>query len=155
MAEVFFYHLTRSTLEQALPDLLGKVRANNWRALVRGADIARLKALDAHLWRFAEEAFLPHGLANGPHDSDQPILLTDQTSNANSADLLVLVNSAKTNIAEAQSFTRVCLMFDGNNADELTSARADWKSITDAGIAAQYWAQEDGRWVKKAEKSAV
>ena len=33
MAEVFFYHLTTSPLEQALPDLLEKVRGNNWRAL--------------------------------------------------------------------------------------------------------------------------
>jgi len=30
----------------------------------------------------------------------------------------------------------------------------DWKALTDGGIAAQYWAQEDGSWVKKAEKSA-
>ena len=26
------------------------------------------------------------------------------------------------------------------------------KALTDAGAAAQYWAQDDGRWVMKAEK---
>ena len=34
--------------------------------------------------------------------------------------------------------------------DALAHARTQWKSLTEAGVAAQYWAQDDGRWVKKA-----
>ncbi|MEM7720517.1 MAG: DNA polymerase III subunit chi, partial [Pseudomonadota bacterium] len=33
-------------------------------------------------------------------------------------------------------------------------ARTQWRSLTEAGITAQYWAEEAGRWVKKAESSA-
>ncbi len=154
MAEVFFYHLTTSPLEQALPDLLEKVRGNAWRALIRGTDQNRLSRLDEHLWQYRDDGFLAHGLAGGEHDADQPILLTTGTDNTNNAEILLLAHGAKTDAAEAGTFTRVCLMFDGNNPDELTAARADWKALTDAGIAAQYWAQENGRWTKKAEKSA-
>ncbi|MCW8843703.1 MAG: DNA polymerase III subunit chi, partial [Rhodobacteraceae bacterium] len=32
--------------------------------------------------------------------------------------------------------------------------RGQWKSLTDAGCAAQYWSEESGRWEKKAEKAA-
>ena len=35
MAEVLFYHLTESTLEDALPGLLEKSLQRGWRALVR------------------------------------------------------------------------------------------------------------------------
>ena len=29
-------------------------------------------------------------------------------------------------------------------------ARAKWKSVSDAGVTAQYWSQESGNWQKKA-----
>ena len=153
MAEVYFYHLTSSPLEQALPDLLEKVRANTWRALIRSTDQNRLNKLDTHLWQYRDDNFLAHGLAGGDHDADQPILLTTEAANANNAEILLLTHQAKTEATEVANFTRVCLMFDGNNPDELTAARSDWKTLTDAGIPAQYWAQENGRWTKKAEKT--
>ena len=88
MAEVYFYHLTSSPLEQALPDLLEKVRGNNWRALIRSTDQTRLTKLDTHLWQYRENAFMPHGLAGGDHDADQPILLTTGTENTNNSEIL-------------------------------------------------------------------
>jgi DNA polymerase-3 subunit chi len=30
-------------------------------------------------------------------------------------------------------------------------ARDQWRGLTRAGIAAQYWSEESGSWVKKAE----
>jgi DNA polymerase-3 subunit chi len=153
MAEIYFYHLTSSPLEQALPDLLEKVRANAWRALIRGTNAARLMHLDQHLWQYRDDNFLAHGMAGGDYDADQPILLTTDIKNSNNSEILLLTNQAKTDATEVARFTRVCLMFDGNNPDELTSARTDWKSLTEAGIPAQYWAQENGRWTKKAEKT--
>ncbi|MEM1101745.1 MAG: DNA polymerase III subunit chi, partial [Pseudomonadota bacterium] len=35
--------------------------------------------------------------------------------------------------------------------DAVARARVQWKALTGAGVAAQYWAQEDGRWTMKAE----
>ena len=61
MTEVYFYHLTSSPLEQALPDLLEKVSAKKWRALIRGADEKSLEALDVHLWQYRNDNFLAHG----------------------------------------------------------------------------------------------
>ncbi|MCP5072176.1 MAG: DNA polymerase III subunit chi [Rhodobacteraceae bacterium] len=155
MAEVYFYHLTSSPLEQALPELLERVLSRDWRALVRGADKGRLKWLDDRLWLWRDEGFLPHGQTGGEHDSNQPVLLTAAVENRNLADVLLLIDGAKTDAAEVAEFTRVCLMFDGNNTDAVDAARGDWKTLTDAGIAAQYWAQDDGRWVKKSEKPAT
>lgn len=153
MAEVYFYHLTSSQLEQALPELLEKVSANKWRALIRGTDENLLKRLDAHLWQYRDDNFLAHGKAGGNHDPDQPILLTTNIENVNNAEILLLTHQAKIDPTEVAKYTRVCLIFNGMDPQELNSARSNWKNLTDAGIPAQYWAQENGRWAKKAEKA--
>ena len=154
MPEIFFYHLTRSPVEQVLPDLLERVLSRKWRAVVRAVDTRRLEFLEKKLWASRDDGFLPNGLAGGPHDSAQPVLLTTGNENANLADVLLLVDGARTTSEECQNYERVCLLFDGNNEDTVAAARQDWKDLTDAGIPAQYWAQDDGSWVKKAEKTA-
>mgnify|MGYP000971257087 CR=1 FL=1 len=44
--EVWFYHLERTGLDQALPELLEKTLARGWRALVRAQDKDRIEHLD-------------------------------------------------------------------------------------------------------------
>ena len=53
--------------------------------LVRGTDAGRLDWLDQKLWAGGDDAFLPHGLAGGPHDALQPILLTSGPETPNGA----------------------------------------------------------------------
>jgi DNA polymerase III subunit chi len=151
MTEVYFYHLTSSRLEQALSKLLEKVRASKWRALIRSINTGSLDRLDAHLWQYSEDNFLAHGKSGGDYDKDQPILLTTDFDNTNNAEILFLMDQAKTDPTEVAKFTRVCLIFDGMDPEELNSARIEWKNCSQAGIPAQYWAQDDGRWIKKAE----
>ena len=55
---------------------------------------------------------------------------------------------------EVQALERVCVIFDGNDPAALDIARGQWKALTDAGCAAQYWSEESGRWEKKAERGA-
>ena len=52
MAEVLFYHMTESRLEEALPDLLEKCLARGWRVVVQSTSPERADALDAHLWTY-------------------------------------------------------------------------------------------------------
>ncbi|HEV7416938.1 MAG TPA: DNA polymerase III subunit chi, partial [Tianweitania sediminis] len=50
MTEVLFYHLSESTLEEALPALLERSTARGWRVVVQAGSEERRDALDAHLW---------------------------------------------------------------------------------------------------------
>ena len=52
---------------------------------------------------------------------------------------------------EVEALERVCILFDGADQVALERARNQWRDLTKAGVAAQYWAEEGGRWVKKAE----
>ena len=49
MAETFFYHLERKSLDDVLPGLLERTREREWKALVRVGSAERMAALDAHL----------------------------------------------------------------------------------------------------------
>ena len=152
MGAVYFYHLTRQPLEHTLPVLLGKARGAGWRVAVRGRDAARMAWLDERLWTGSDDSFLPHGVAGGPHDAGQPILLTTGTEAANTPDCLMAVDGADVAAAEVTALQRVCILFDGNDPDALQMARGQWKALTDAGCSAQYWSEESGRWEKKTER---
>lgn len=150
MGAVYFYHLTETPLETTLPMLLSKAQGQGWRILVRGTDMGLLERLDNVLWQGPVDSFTPHGLAGGPHDADQPILLGTSTPSQGFA-CMMSVGGADVSSAEAQALERTCILFDGHDGDALDHARGQWKSLTKDGVSAQYWAQEDGRWTKKAE----
>lgn len=152
MGAAYFYQLTHAPLEVVLPMLLEKSVAAGWRVMVRGSDDNRMKWLDEKLWLGREDGFLPHGLAGGPHDAAQPILLTTAAEGANDPSCILAVDGADVTADQVQKMQRVSILFDGNDEVALNHARAQWKQLTEAGCSAQYWSQESGNWEKKAER---
>ncbi|MCX8508179.1 MAG: DNA polymerase III subunit chi [Rhodobacteraceae bacterium] len=154
MGAVYFYHLTRSALDQALSMLLDRALGAGWRVAVRGQAAARLDWLDQRLWLGPEEGFLPHGLAGGPQDASQPVLLTTGALPDGCA-CLMAVDGAEVTAAEVAETERCCILFDGNDPAAVARARQQWKMLTGAGLAALYWSEESGRWQKKAESAGA
>lgn len=151
MSEVFFYHLTRSRPADTLSLLLEKSLAAGWRVLVRGTDPDRLAALDDRLWLQPEDGFLPHGMAGGDRDADQPILLTLGTDGPAGRQAVVSVDGAQIAADEVAQIARGMILFDGQDAAALAHARTQWRALTGAGIKAKYWSEETGKWQMKAE----
>lgn len=150
-----FFHLMQSAPADTLAVNAPRALGQGWRVLVRGTDAATLERLDSDLWtRGGDESFLPHGLAGGTHDADQPILLGTGDA-VNGAKVLALIDGAGATDAEIASMERVWVLFDGNDSARLQAARLQWKAMTAAGHAAQYWSEESGRWEKKAESPAA
>ncbi|HQU12196.1 MAG TPA: DNA polymerase III subunit chi [Acidiphilium sp.] len=148
MAQLGFYHLTRTGLEAALPALLARTLAAGARAVVRGTDPARIEALDAALWRAPGVDWLPHGTAAMGHGAHQPIWLTTGEDVPNGARFLFLVDGAT---AALDRFERVFDLFDGNDPDAVAAARARWKAARAEGHALTYWQQGESGWIKQAE----
>jgi len=151
MSEVFFYHMTHTPLEQTLPVILGRSLEAGWRVVVRGRSPDHLTWLDERLWLGDEAGFLPHGLAGGPHDAAQPVLLTTDAALPEGVQALMSVDGAEVTAEEVAGLTRASILFDGNDPDAVAQARTQWTAITGAGVKAKYWSQESGRWEMKAE----
>lgn len=153
-ATTLFYHLTRKGLDETLTTILNRALAQGWRVMVRSPDMALTEHLDAKLWLGPDDSFLPHGMAGGSHDSLQPVLLGSGPI-TNDAQGLVLLAGAQATEAEAATLDRIWLIFDGADPAALQAARQEWTRMTHWGLAAQYWSDETGTWVKKTEKPAA
>lgn len=151
MGLVMFYHLTRSAPEDTARPLLRRALAQGWRVMIRGTDEAGMKRLDERLWLGPEDEFLPHGLAGGDRDGEQPVLIGPGPI-GNAAQALMLLDGAAPLDNEVAAMDRTFVLFDGNDDAALAVARDRWKSLTAAGHPAQYWSEETGKWEKKAEK---
>jgi DNA polymerase-3 subunit chi len=146
--EVWFYHLERTGLEQALPELLEKTLQRGWKALVRVREAERLQHLDGWLWSYRDESFLPHAPDDEPGAARQPILLTTGFDNANGADALFLVDGAEP--GELSGYARCVVLFDGADQAQLAVARAQWSAVKATGVQASYWKQQARGWEKQA-----
>ena len=153
MSEVYFYHLTRQRVGQALRPLLGKCLANGWRVVIRGREQAEMQQLDDALWQGPAEEFLPHGLAGTAQEDDQPVVLALEGHEA-PYDCLICIGGSSVTADEVLSSRRVCILFQDDNSAHMQTARAQWKSLTEAGIAAKYWSQAQGNWALQAENTA-
>ncbi len=146
--EISFYHLTRTTLEAALPQMLEKTLERGQRAVVRAGSAERVEALNGWLWTYKDRGFLPHGSTKDGHPTLQPIWLTDKDERPNEAHVLFLTDGATSERPE--EFERCAVLFDGNDEAALAAARAQWQGFKDAGHELTYWQQTDqGRWEKK------
>jgi DNA polymerase-3 subunit chi len=148
MAEIGFYHLTRTSADQALPPLLGRTLAAGQRAVVICGSPEHVAALDAALWLCPEPDWLPHGsVATGAADL-QPIWLTTEDAAPNAARFLFLIDGADSQ--HLDQFDRVFDLFDGNDEAALGAARQRWRAAKEAGHTLAYWQQGPRGWEKKA-----
>jgi len=151
MTEILFYHLQGQKLEGVLPALLEKSLERGWRAIVQGASEERIEALDAHLWTYRDDGFMPHGTWREAEAAEQPVLLTLTDSNPNGANVRFLIEGAPVPV-DAESYQRIVLLFDGEDEDAVTAARGRWTEAKAKGFEATYWQPDaNGRWVKRPE----
>jgi DNA polymerase-3 subunit chi len=146
VTEIGFYHLTRTGLLKALPQLLARTLAARQRALVLCRSPERVGELDRALWE-AAEPWLPHGT---PADGDadlQPIWISTEPEAANQAKFLFLVDGNTD--ASLGDFERVFDLFDGNDQQAVAAARDRWRLAKSAGHTLTYWQQGARGWEKK------
>src|SRR3954451_15667894 len=138
MTEILFYHLQRQPIEKVLPQLLEKSVERGWRVVVQGSSDERVDALDAHLWTYRDANFLAHGTYRENEAAMQPVLLTVNEDNPNRATVRFLIDGAPVP-DDAASYQRIVLLFDGEDDEAVTAARARWSEAKAKGFEATYW----------------
>jgi DNA polymerase-3 subunit chi len=149
MTEVYFYHLHGQPLERVLPNLLERSLERGWTIVVQAGSDERVEALDAHLWTYRPDGFLPHGTWRESEAAAQPVLLTVHDHNPNNANVRFLIDGVALP-GDAAAYQRIVLLFDGEDPDAVATARARWSEAKQAGFDVAYWQpDEQGRWQRK------
>jgi DNA polymerase-3 subunit chi len=117
--------------------------------VVQAPSEERIDALDAHLWTFRDESFLPHGTWRQGEAGEQPILLTVNADNPNGASVRFVVDGAELP-PDARAYERIVVLFDGDDPDAVAAARERWTRSKAEGFEVTYWQADDrGRWQRK------
>src|SRR5262249_262713 len=133
MTEVLFYHLQGQPIEKVLPNLLERSLERGWRVIVQASSDDRVDALDAHLWTFSDDSFLPHGTDREANAAEQPVLLTANDDNPNGATVRFLIDGAPLP-AEASSYQRLVLPFDGGDREAVAAGTGPWTARHGRGV---------------------
>ena len=148
MTDISFYHLERSTLEIALPELLEKTLEAEKRALVLARSDAQIESLSDELWAYKPESWLPHGTPKDGFADQQPVWLTTLDQNENSSSFLFLTNGATSDNIDL--YQRCFELFDGTDPDSLAAARQRWKVYKKCDHKLSYFQQNaSSGWSKK------
>ena len=128
---------------------LEKTLAADKRALVLAGSEARVEGLCQALWSYDPASWLPHGTRKDGKPEDQPVWISTEMENFNSATFLFLTDGATSDRMDA--YERAFELFDGNDDAAVQAARERWKVYKDAGHDLAYWQQSpEGKWEKKA-----
>ena len=142
---VDFYQLAETPSEQVIASLAEKLLASGGRLIVVADDEIFLSRLDRMLWDQGPASFLPHGLSGGADDARQPILLSTSPDAPNVARNMLIADGIWRD--SALSYDRAFFLFESAMVEE---ARVAWKSLAGKeGVERRYFAQEEGKWVKK------
>ena len=144
---VDFYQLAAGAhADSVIAALAGRLLGEGQRLLVVSAEESQLARLDRQLWDQGPTSFLPHGLAGVAEDVAQPVLLTSGTDAPNGARNLLIADGEWREAA--LGYDRAFFLFD---EERIEGARLAWKLLAGRdGVERNYWAHEDGRWVRKA-----
>ncbi len=151
MTETLFYHLERRSLEDILPGLVEKSLQRGWRAAIRTDSSERSDALDTLLWTYDDQSFLPHAQSGDGEAAQQPVLITVEEGNPNSAQIVFYVGGAMPSDWNVlNDLARVVLLFDGRDEAALAGARAAWKDARASGHDVTYWKEQpNGKFEKQ------
>ena len=148
MTEIAFYHLTKSSLEAALPKLLEKTLKTGKRAVVVAGSTQRAETLNSLLWTYKQGSWLPHGASKDGNAEEQPIWIATDDKPLNGATFLFLTDGTASEVVG--DFERCFELFDGNDPAAVETARKRWKAYKDADHELTYWQQTArGGWEKK------
>jgi DNA polymerase-3 subunit chi len=143
---VDFYQLAGAPVDEVVASIALKVIEGGERLLVVMSDEGALARLDRLLWDQGETDFLAHGVAGDGEDARQPVLLSTTPDPSNGARNLLVADGEWREAA--LTFERAFYLFD---EAKLQEARQAWKLLSGrGGVERNYWAREDGRWVRKA-----
>ncbi len=133
-SEINFYQVDETIIKSLAP-LLIKVLEEKKKALVFCANQNQVKEIDASLWSYGRNKFIPHVTISDREFvmERQPILITDKEENSSKADYLVFLSEPSE--AFISKFSRVFYFYEEGKFAAKSKPKNSYKKV-------------DGKWVK-------
>ena len=139
-----FWQVTDDPVEKVAVLIAKRVLADGARVLVVSAEAEQRAAISRALWQAGPDSFLANGEADAPGAALQSVLLSADLAAPNGATHVILADGV---FRDTEAFARIFLLFPPEAAP---AARQAWRAQDGrADVERAYFAQEDGRWVKK------
>lgn len=149
MTDIVFYHLTETSLDEALPVLVERSVARQWNVTIQAGNDAARDRLDTRLWEYASDSFLPHGKDGDDPVELHPIFVTTTSMNHNASNIRFIVENAELPDG-LNTYERIAIMFDGTDDYSVNQARGNWKNLKEEGHTLTYWKQSpEGKWERQ------
>jgi DNA polymerase III subunit chi len=145
LTKLDFWQVTDDPIEKVVTLIAKRAVGQGERVLVVCADAEQRAVIARALWQAGpSDSFLANGEAGAPGADKQPILLSDDLAASNGASHVILADGT---FRDSPGFARVFLLFP---PDAAPAARQAWRAQDGRDdVERAYYAQEDGRWVKK------
>lgn len=139
-----FWQVAHDPIEKVAALIAKRTLVQGARLLVVSENADQRAAISRQLWQAGPESFLANGAADAPGAAAQPIVLSADIAAPNGASHVILADGK---FRETTGFDRVFLLFA---PDDAPAARAAWSAQDGRDdVVRSYYAQENGRWVKK------
>jgi DNA polymerase-3 subunit chi len=114
-------------LMQAVARLAAWHHGQGRRVLILAGDELQAQEADRALWAFDPASFLPHALAGGPDQAEEPVLIALSAANLNRAQVLITLAPLAADAKEIRHFELLVDFVPVEEGPELLAARQRYK----------------------------
>ena len=147
LEKVYFYNSSQRDIITDISWLTEKLYKERNRIVVYCKDQETVELLNAFLWGYKEDVFIPHSVEKNEHSTIDPILITTEVDQKHKHNILLVINGVLIKEKEWRNFATVYYFFDNKENKEKENARLMWKSFSALNIICKYWVNKENKWV--------
>ena len=147
LEKAYFYNSSHRNVVADVSWLIEKLFKEKNRILVCCKDQETVEVIDAFLWTYKEDEFIPHSIATKEKNSGYPILITTDIHGDYDHNVLLALSGVLIEEKDWRKFSKAYYFFDDQENKEKENAREMWKSFLALNIVCKYWVNKANRWV--------
>ena len=147
LEKAYFYNSSHRNVVADTSWLIEKLFKEKNRILVFCKDLETVEVIDAFLWAYKEDGYVPHSIATKEKSSVCPILITSDIHKEYDHNVLLALSGVLIEEKDWRKFSRAYYFFDDQENKEKANAREMWKSFSSLNIVCKYWINKANKWV--------
>ena len=147
LEKAYFYNSSHRNVVADISWLIEKLFNEKNRILVCCKDQETVEVIDAFLWAYKEDGYVPHSIATKEKSSVCPILITSDIHKEYDHNVLLALSGVLIEEKDWRKFSRAYYFFDDQENKEKANAREMWKSFSSLNIVCKYWINKANKWV--------